>query len=390
MEFTVNMPVKIFSGTDSLLELPVFLKNFGIKGLLISFKELHAQIDQLDLALKTSNIQMTKFFLENPEPTTEFIDKTALDFSSQKFDFIIGLGGGSAIDMAKSLSIALTNQDDIWNYANLSNRSPKPIDNEGIPVIAIPTTSGTGSEVTPYAVLSKEDTKQKGTIQDPKIFPVAAFIEPKLMISMPKELTISTALDAFSHSLESFINISKYSPISEITSIEALKIIFNNLPLVLKDPENLELRMNLAWASTLSGISISHRGTTTIHAIAEPLGALTHLPHAHCVSISILPVLKVSIEHSFEKFALLYEKIFPNDTFDNRYDLANSLYQKIENLIIEVEMNRTLEYYIKLDNKEKFIEKLQENIFRYKFRPLKQHPVQFSEGMIKQTLSKIV
>ena len=137
------------------------------------------------------------------------------------------MGGGSVIDMAKSLSIALTNPEPIWEYANLSYRPPKILTEKTIPVIAIPTTSGTGSEVTPYAVLSNIKKNQKGTIQQSEIFPRAAFEFPEFMISMPKELTASTGIDAFAHALESYMNISKQSPISEMLSIEAMKIIFS-------------------------------------------------------------------------------------------------------------------------------------------------------------------
>ena len=108
---------------------------------------------------------------------------------------------------------------------------PKPIIKKPIPVISIPTTSGTGSEVTPYAVLTNSEKCQKGTIQQPEIFPKMAIIVPEFMISMPKKLTASTGIDAFAHALESLINISKKSPISELVSYEALKIIFKNLNL---------------------------------------------------------------------------------------------------------------------------------------------------------------
>ena len=212
MQFEINTPTKIIIGNDVIQKLPMFISSKYKKILLVSNKELDAHIK------KTTNILGELFFsikiilLENAEPSTDFIDSTAADLKKDKFDLILGIGGGSAIDMAKSLAIALVNPKPIWEYANLSNRPPSKFKNSPLPVIAVPTTSGTGSEVTPYAVLTKEDTQQKGTIQEKEIFPIAAIIDPIFLVTMPVELTAYTGLDAFAHAFESYINISKPSP----------------------------------------------------------------------------------------------------------------------------------------------------------------------------------
>jgi len=307
------MPVSLHFGENSIKQLPSICKNFGKNILFITSKDIESISNQVLPVLQTENFFIDIFYLESPEPSVNFIDKSATELS-EKYDCLIALGGGSAIDMAKSLSIRMTNNQTIWSFANLSYRPPSPILNDTIPLIAIPTTAGTGSEVTPYAVLSNSKLNQKGTIQDRKIFPRVAVIDPTLMLTMPSFLTATTGIDAFAHAVESFINISKASLVSEMFSVESLKIIFNCLPQIIKNPENIKLRTKMAWASTLSGISIAHRGTTTAHAIAEVIGGLTKLPHSTCVAASTLPVLTETLKYEAKKLSDLYNVVFLNES----------------------------------------------------------------------------
>ena len=148
------------------------------------------------------------------------------------------------------------------------------------------------------------------------LFPKAAFLDPNFTRTMPPELTAATGIDAFMHAFESFINISKYSPVAEWAAREAMSIIYQTLPKVYKNLDNLELRLEMGWASTLAGIAISHRGTTAIHAIAEPLGAITHIPHSVAVAICTLPVLKYTWSKTIKKFAFIYEILEPSKKFE--------------------------------------------------------------------------
>ena len=308
--FQFKLPVSIHFGINSIEKLPETCKKIGSNVLLVTSRDISHLAEKVSITLENAKINFEVFYLESSEPDCTLIDSSAKSIAEKKIDCIVGIGGGSVLDMTKSLSIAITNPEPIWMYANLSYREPKPIIKKPISVISIPTTSGTGSEVTPYAVLTNSEKCQKGTIQQPEIFPKDAFIDPELLTTMPKELSASTGIDAFAHALESFINISKNSPISEFISIEAMKLIFTYLPKVMHEPENIEYRQKMAWASTLSGIAISHRGTTTAHAIAETLGGLIQIPHAHAVAITTYPVLKETLHYAKEQFAYIYEHIF--------------------------------------------------------------------------------
>ncbi|MCK5041148.1 MAG: iron-containing alcohol dehydrogenase, partial [Sphingomonadales bacterium] len=294
-EFGYYLPTKVFAGSGQISILGDQAKEFGKDVLLIIPQGLDAITAPAINQLKGGDFNLSIEELEDAEPTIDFINALANRLRGNSYDVIIGLGGGSAIDVAKALSIALTHSEDIWLYANLSNRPALPLTAPLIPVISVATTSGTGSEVTPYAVLTKEDTHQKGTIQEPAIFPKVAILDPELITSLPPALTASTGLDAFAHALEASINISKNAPAAETFGTSAMKKLFKWLPIAYREPDNVKARMKVSWASCLAGMAISHRGTTTAHSIAEPLGGLTHIPHGLGVSIATLPVLRHTI-----------------------------------------------------------------------------------------------
>lgn len=386
--FQFKLPVSIHFGINSIEELPEICKSIGSQALLVTSQDILHIAEKVSTVLDNAKINYEKYFLESPEPNCDLIDSSVKKLSAKKFDFIIGVGGGSVIDMSKSLSIALTNPEPIWEYANLSYRAPKTLTEKTIPVIAIPTTSGTGSEVTPYAVLSNIEKNQKGTIQQPEIFPKAAFVIPEFMISMPKELTASTGMDAFAHALESYMNISKQSPISEMVSIEAMKIIFSYLPKTIEEPNNIENRKQMAWASTLSGISIAHRGTTTAHAIEEVLGGIMKIPHSYAVAISTYPVLKETLPYAEKELALIYECVF-STTDGVEYENAKLFVDSVYKLIKKCGLNRSLNNDIS-NLPENLANQVLEYLNNYKFRPLKQHCVEFSNGKLSKIITEII
>lgn len=386
--FQFAMPTKLYCGPDSLKMLPELCSAFGDKLLLVTSADLaHAEKSVLDALGRGASVET--FHIEASEPTVAFIDASAAELRSKKFDCIIGVGGGSAIDMAKALSIALTESESIWMYANLSNRPPLPLENSPIPVIAIPTTSGTGSEVTPYAVLTNSETKQKGTIQEPVIFPTAALLDPALTVTMPAHLTAQTGIDALTHAMESYINISKLSPVSEWAGREAVRIIFRDLPRVLKEPEDLELRSAMSWASSLAGIAIAHRGTTAIHAIAEPLGALTHLPHASAVAICTLPVLKHTGVRGEKSFSELFDAISSANGLPNAQK-SSAFIERTDELLNTVGVNKRVSECVGPDASDGLAESLLDNVMEYKYRPLKQHPEEFDRDVISKIISEII
>jgi len=388
--FGFKLPTEIIGEPGAAKSLADISNRFGEKPLFVYPLQLAELAGAYLQQLKDAGVAVVPFEQAEPEPTIEYIDGAADGLRGLGIDVVIGFGGGSAMDMAKALAIALTQKEGIWMYTNLSNRPPLPLEGDVLPVITVPTTSGTGSEVTPYAVLTKPDTQQKGTIQEPAIFPRVAVIDAELMTGMPASLTASTGMDAFAHALEATINISKHAPMAELFGKEAMKLIFANLKGAIDQPDNLDFRQNMALATALAGMAISHRGTTTTHAIAEPLGALTHIPHGLGVTISTVPVLRHTIEEAPAGLAQLWREVCSGQKLEDNAAEATAFVDQLEALIVAVGMNKTVENIIGKDNCQGLDERLIDSIMKFKFRPLKQHPVEFDANSLRPIVRDII
>lgn len=388
--FGFNLPTEIIGGIGAAKELPAIVARFGEKPLFVYPIQLAETAKTCLEALQDAGLAVVPLEQAEPEPTIDYIDAAASSLRDQGIDVVIGFGGGSAMDLAKSLAIAVTQPESIWMYANLSNRPPSPLEGRVLPVITVPTTSGTGSEVTPYAVLTKPDTQQKGTVQEPAIFPRVAVVDAELMVGMPADLTASTGMDAFAHALEATINVSKQAPMAELFGIEAMKLVFANLEGAIETPASLEFRQNMALAAALAGMAISHRGTTTAHAIAEPLGALTHIPHGLGVTISTIPVLRHTVADAPACLARLWRDVCLGQKLKNETAEATAFVDKLENLIAAVGMKKTVENIIGTEACTGLDERLIDSIMTFKFRPLKQHPVEFDANSLRPIVQDII
>ncbi len=389
-EYTFKLPTEIIVGQGTVNKLSDICLGFG-KSLLFVYP---VQIEHLALPcikqLQNDGLNVTVFIQETPEPTINYINNATSTLQQQTYDVVIGFGGGSSIDLAKSLAISLTQCDEIWMYANLSDRPPLPILKPVLPIVAVPTTSGTGAEVTPYAVLTKTDTQQKGTIQEIDIFPKYAILDGELMIGMPLDLTASTGLDAFSHAFEATINISKASPMAELFGKEAMRRIINFLPKVIAEPSNSNYRQEMSYAATLGGMAIAHRGTTTAHAIAEPLGALTKIPHAYAVALATIPVLRHTINISPESIAKLWVEVCLRKSSGSAKEDAKLFVDFLEQFMFDLGIPNTVLKIIGQEKCDGLAEKLVDSILKFKFRPLKQHPVEFDRESLLLIVKKMI
>ncbi len=386
--FQLNIPTHIYAGMGESEKVKEIVAPYGQRVLVVSMRTLVRSAERFKEKIEAAGAHAEVVLLENVEPTCMHIDSLKEGLKGSGVACIIGIGGGTAIDTAKALAIALTHSNPIWDYANLSNRPPLPLVNPVLPVITIPTTSGTGSEVTPYSVLTNTYTKQKGTIQHPEIFPRIAVLDPDLTKTQPPPLTAATGVDAFIQAVESWINVSKYSPVAEWAAREAIALAYRSLPEAYSDPENVGPRLEMCWASALSGIAISHRGTTSIHAIAEPLGALTHIPHSDAVALCALPVLRHTWEHAVEKFAALCDVLEPDRYYTKRSAYkAEKAIELIGSMFKKIGMPKKKQASADLGE---IAAELVKNVLEYKFRPLAQHPIRYNEESLAKIIEEIV
>ena len=214
-----------------------------------------------------------------PNPIRTHVMEAAALCKQEQCDFIVGLGGGSSIDSAKAIALMACNPGDYWDYIHGGTGKGKPTTGGALPVIAIPTTAGTGTEADPWTVITHEERNEKIGFGNASTFPVLSIIDPELMLSVPPHLTAYQGFDAFFHAAEGYIaNIA--SPISDLYALKSLNLLYHNLPLAITDGTNIEARTNVALASTLSGMVESTSSCTSEHSLEHAMSAYyPALPH---------------------------------------------------------------------------------------------------------------
>jgi alcohol dehydrogenase len=194
-------------------------------------------------------------------------------------DFVLGLGGGSAIDSAKSIAVMARNPGNYWDYILAGTGKRQPVPNKALPVVAITTTAGTGTEVNPWTVITKEDTCEKIGFGSPDTFPVLSIVDPELMLTVPPLFTAYQGFDALFHAVEGYIS-NASTPISDLYALKSIELVNRYLPGAVENGSDLEARSQLAFANTLSGMVESISSTTSQHALEHALSALRpELPH---------------------------------------------------------------------------------------------------------------
>ncbi|MGB1404694.1 MAG: iron-containing alcohol dehydrogenase [Flavobacteriaceae bacterium] len=278
--FTFFVPTQIRFGAGKLNELKTIAPTLGNRVLLVTRPRkgsLKATYEVVEKLLEEVGLSYTYFDEVIPNPTQEGVEKGIELAVENQVDFVIGIGGGSVLDTAKLIAFLTTPSGAIdWEaalskYSNPFAVGPSP--DSALPFIAVSTTSGTGSHCTQAAVVSDTVKQEKITLFHSGLFPSIAIVDPELMCSVPPTVTAATGFDAFTHAFESFLG-GRTSPLTEAMSLEAIRLIFENLPAVLKDPHNTSLRTRLAWADTLAGMCLANGGADLPHPLGEIIGGI--------------------------------------------------------------------------------------------------------------------
>lgn len=274
-----------------------------------------------------------------PEPDIEGVMR-GRDLAIQEgCDCVVGVGGGSALDTAKSIGLMMKNSGHIRDYVGI-NKVP----HKGVPVIAIPTTSGTGSELTVWSVLSDKKAKVKLSVGSPLNCPDLALCDPELTITLPAHITASTGMDALTHALESFVNKATQS-ISEGMSIQSMKLIAKSLRIAVVQGENVEARYDMLMASLIAAMAFNPTRLGLAHALAIPLGAHFKIPHGIVNAILLPEVMQFNLIGNLEKFreiALIFG--MPVEHLSLR-DAAEQAVRAVRQLKNDVGIHQTLSDY---------------------------------------------
>ena len=290
-------------------------------------------------------IQLLNEYIENihfgisTNPTIEDVESTTKAIKDSNVDFVIALGGGSILDCAK-ISSCMAAMDTNIRYF-LENKLEI---NKNIPVIAIPTTAGTGSEVTSVSVISDKYTEDKFPIKSEYLLPKIAIIDPELTLTVPKKVTASSGIDVLSHALESYYS-KNNNPISDILAIESVKLVMNNLKNAVNNLDNIEYRENMCQASLLAGIAFSVTGTAACHGISYPLTSKYNIPHGEACGITQDKVLLLNSKVEFDRIDKLSKQV----GYSNVEEFSNEIYKLKKGIGLA---NNLRDYNIKKDELE--------------------------------------
>jgi alcohol dehydrogenase class IV len=235
------------------------------------------------------------------EPRLEVADDGAKAARKGKCDIVVGIGGGSAMDVAKAIAVLTANNGSAVDYLGL-NKVPGP----GLPTIMVPTTAGTGSEVTFTAVFVRQDLKKKEGMNSPYLYPDLALLDPVLTLTLPPVSTASTGIDALCHAIESFTSVNA-SPMSEMFSLDAIQLISENLRTCVHDGGNLEAREKVLLGSLYAGLGLANAGVGAVHSLSYPLGGKYGVSHGLANTVMLPHVMYFNLPGALEKFTIIAE-----------------------------------------------------------------------------------
>ncbi len=309
MYYEFYCPVKIISGDNAIFNLPNELDRLKAKKPLIvtddGIKKSGIIDSVIKMAFDESKKPMPLIFSEIPvESSTKAVEKLLNFFKQNGCDSIIAVGGGSVIDSSKALNMLIAeNRDSLQELAGVDI-----IKNRGVPFVVIPTTAGTGAEVTSVAVIFDEDSKSKMAFASSLLMPDSAIIDPAATQTLPKKLTASSGIDALSHAIEAYISIQS-NPISRALAFEAVKIIWESLPAAVKDKENKQARENMLNASLIAGMAFSNSMVGIVHSLAHSAGSVLHIPHGVAVSLFLVAGVKENAVASAKELSELLNAV---------------------------------------------------------------------------------
>jgi len=287
-----------YTGWDSLEHLVSEVERLNASNILIvtdPFLEELGMTNKIIEPLQAQGWKTSVYTEVVPEPPLEVGEKLVAFTREHKFDLVIGLGGGSALDLAKLAGVLATHEGEVADYLNLTGS--RTLTHKGIPKILIPTTSGTGSEVTNISVLSLESSKD--VVTHDYLLPDVAIVDPALTTSLPPKVTAATGIDALTHAIEAYVS-KNANPVTDALALQAIRLISGSIRTAVADGENKEARTDMSYGSYLAGLSFFNAGVAGVHALAYPLGGQFHISHGESNAV-LLPYVMGYIRQSCEK-----------------------------------------------------------------------------------------
>ena len=344
MNFSFTTAPKTFAGEGALLSAAPEIKKLGKKALIVTGKIITKTglADTVKKALADQGIDSVIFNDLPGEPTDIMIMAGVKVFKENGCDLIIGLGGGTPIDTAKAIAAMAVLPGKMIEYKG------KELSGDFAPLVLIPTTAGTGSEVTRYFVFTNTETSEKLLYKGDALLPKIAILDYTYTISSPRSITLATGMDALCHAVESY-TCRKANPITDLYCLDAVKRIFKYLPLACNDGNDKEARENMALAAYEAGIAINGSPTTIIHGMSRPVGACFHVPHGISNAMLAVECLRAVLDGCYEKFARLAFEIGAASAGEDAKPAAEKFLDALEALTKELKVPTLKEYGLNLE-----------------------------------------
>lgn len=323
----INFPNKLTIGKDTFLSITNEITEASLQSaFIIVTPALKHPVDSLMQSLKDNNVMSASYSEIDQEPTFNDFEETLKHASDFNPDVVIGVGGGSVLDVTKLIAAQLDDRQslhDMVGSGKVNSRERK--------LICVPTTAGTGSEVSPNAILQDEEENLKKGIISPYLVPDSVYLDPMLMLDVPPRITASTGLDALTHCLEAYINKNAH-PFIDMYALEGMKLISNNLIKAVDKGDDLDARISLARGSLLGGFCLGPVNTAAVHALSYPLGSKFHLPHGLSNALLLPHVMEFSMEAAPQRYAEVAVAIGCKYQ-ENDYETAKKGIEKINDMI---------------------------------------------------------
>jgi len=332
---TFLIPPTVITGCGASEKAGEEVRKLGFKKCLIVTDEVLIKLGIVDVITKSLSEHKIEFVLFDKvftEPTVEFVAEGLSVYRQNQCDFLMAVGGGSAIDTAKAISVMVTNKGSIEDYKGLNK-----IEIKGSPLIAVPTTAGTGSEVTIFTIITDTRTDVKMLIGSPFLMPYMAVVDPLLTLSMPPSITAATGIDALTHAIEAYVSV-KAQPMSDLFALSAIKLLAGNLRQAWANGNNIESREGTMLGALQAGIAFSNSSVALVHGMARPIGAYFHVAHGVSNAALLGVVTEFSLMGNPDRYARIAramgEQIDGLTPMEGAYVAAESIKKLIKDIKI--------------------------------------------------------
>lgn len=350
-EFIV--PGQIITGAGALHMAESTLGQFGKKAMIVTDKVMIqlGNCAKVEEALSNQGIAYTVYSEIVGEPTDTMIENGLKQYREEECDFLVALGGGSPIDSMKAIGSL------VKNGGNISDYMGKVIDVEMPPMVAIPTTAGTGSEATQFTIITDTKKDVKMLLKGKVLMPNLAISDPQFTMTAPPKITAATGLDALCHAVEAYTS-NKAQTLSDTFALSAVKRIFQYLPTAFHDGQNEEARVQMSVAALEAGIAFNNASVTLIHGMSRPIGALFHVAHGLSNAMLMKECLSYALEGAYDRFAELGRSIGAASAADSDKEASEKFLAAVVALTEELETPTLEEYGIDREVFFRMIEKM--------------------------------